>query len=566
MIGSLLNRAVRKVFDGKQSSKVANSSADLLVDSVMADPAIDKLAKCGLIDLEYYNLQLETSVPDLLEAARHYLVLGAAEGVNPNGAFDTRWYRETYLHDYPSTNPVLDYLEHSESGERDPSPGFSNAFYRSFHHDVSKAGADPLRHFVEYGQFEGRITSPFADQEVLPSRFRSIKREMLPQDGVTQFRGTFSVEPIRPSAVVILGSSYKQARDEHADPLIRNSPTAQLYPAAPYIAHFRNVVLVGGTRLVLTDEATALSDEICAFRFVPDSCIRPHSFYMTKSGELLLTLSRQYPSNIDRGIHVMHEYAENYFHFIVEVLPKIVLADELKLDPSLPILIQKKLARNLRVLLDGMNVNNREIIELNDRQIYQIGELYFASDTSSVQDVYDRKRLPEDTVLHLSLIRRVVSQILDRYVSPLDDERRPTRKIYVRRGQRYRGLRNETAVEDFLVGQGFELVITDDLSVRSQINIFRNAEQVICPTGAAVTNILWCRPGTEVNIFMSEHIATPTEIWTQLGSVSGCKVTVTKCERAFSTDGKYAMHDDYLVDLATVKQIVEDFNDRSRRN
>jgi len=279
-----------------------------------------------------------------------------------------------------------------------------------------------------------------------------------------------------------------------------------------------------------------------------------------------LSLSRQFPSQIDRGIHAMHEYAGNYFHFIVEVLPRVLLADELGLDPSIPILIQKNLARNLRVLLDGMNVNKREIIELNDRQIYPIQELYFASDASSIQDVYVRARLAEETVLHYGILRRTVDRVLEQHGHLEHSVNRPPRKIYVRRGQRYRGLRNETAVEDFLIEQGFELVVTDDLSIRSQINIFRDAELIICPTGAAMTNILWCRPGTEVHVFMSEHVATPTEIWTQLGAVSQVSVAVTKCERAFSTDGKYGMHDDYIVDLDAVTKIVEGFKGRSGRN
>ncbi|MBO9136823.1 glycosyltransferase family 61 protein [Rhizobium sp. B230/85] len=560
MISSLLKRAARKALNYRE---VSGSSIRTLSEPGGVEPNINMLVQSGLIDLKYYNLQLDASMSNVLEAARHYVLQGAMDDINPNAAFDTRWYRETYLLDDPSTNPLLDYLKHIEKEQRDPSPGFSNAFYRTFHRDVSKAGIDPLRHFVEYGQFENRITSPFADQEALPSRFRSIGAEMLPQDGVTQFRGTFAVQPLKKFAAAILSSSYHQARDEHEDAGIRESSTAEYYPAAPYVARFESVILIGGSRLVLKDETTALSDEISAFQFVSNSCVRPHTFHLTKAGKLLLTLSRQYPSQIDRGIHVMHEYAENYFHFIVEVLPRLLLADELGLDPSIPLLIQKNLARNLRVLLDGMNINKRPIIELNDRQIYPIHDLYFASDASSIQDVYERKRLPEDTILHLGLIRRVVDQILERYAQPMHDERQPNRKIYVRRGQRYRGLRNETEVEDFLVEQGFELVSTDDVSIRSQINIFRDAKQIICPTGAAVTNILWCRPGTEVNIFMSDHVSTPDEIWTQLGTVSGCNVKITKCERAFSTDGRYAMHDDYLVDLNTVRTIVGEFEYRS---
>lgn len=529
---------------------------------LMAAPAVKKIVKSKLVDLKYYNLQLETDLPNVFQAARHYLNIGAAAGINPNSAFDTRWYRETYLTSDSNLNPLLDFIDNGERLQRDPSRGFNCAFYRSFYPEIARSDLNPLRHFIQDGQFENRITSPFTESESLPSRFRNISSEILPQDGVVQFQGTFTVEPVQAHAAEILRSTYGPACCEHIDPKIRESSVARMYPAAPFIARFANLAIVGGSRLILTDAETALSDEIHAFLPVPDSSIRPHTFQLERSGKLRVLLSRQYPSRIDRGIHVMHEYAENYFHFVVEVLPKVLLADEIGLDPSLPLLVQKKLAKNLRVLLDTMNLNKRPIIELNDRQIYHVRELHFVSDASSIQDVYDRARLPEETVLHYGLVRRTVDRILEQHSNPTFEDNRPKRRIYVRRGQRYRGLRNETEVEDLLVEQGFELVSTDDLSIRSQINIFRNAELILCPTGAAVTNILWCRPGTEVNVFMSDHIATPTELWMQLGTVSGCNVTVTKCARAFSNDGKYAMHDDYFVDLDAVQKIIDRFTSR----
>jgi capsular polysaccharide biosynthesis protein len=41
-----------------------------------------------------------------------------------------------------------------------------------------------------------------------------------------------------------------------------------------------------------------------------------------------------------------------------------------------------------------------------------------------------------------------------------------------------------------------------------QIKLFAQASMVVAPTGAALTNMLFCRPGTKVVIFMSNHETT----------------------------------------------------------
>ena len=39
---------------------------------------------------------------------------------------------------------------------------------------------------------------------------------------------------------------------------------------------------------------------------------------------------------IATGINLMHEYSNNYFHFVAETLPRLVLADEAGLPDDLP--------------------------------------------------------------------------------------------------------------------------------------------------------------------------------------------------------------------------------------
>jgi hypothetical protein len=73
-------------------------------------------------------------------------------------------------------------------------------------------------------------------------------------------------------------------------------------------------------------------------------------------------------------------------------------------------------------------------------------------------------------------------------------------RIYVSREGARRGRRveNETEVVRALEGRGFVAVRLEGMSVRSQAELFANAQCVISPHGGALTNLVFCRAGTTV--------------------------------------------------------------------
>jgi capsular polysaccharide biosynthesis protein len=73
------------------------------------------------------------------------------------------------------------------------------------------------------------------------------------------------------------------------------------------------------------------------------------------------------------------------------------------------------------------------------------------------------------------------------------------RKIYVsRRDSQLRPLLNERALEDRLAEQGFVIVTPSTLDPKAQIETFRSADIIVAPHGAALSNTVFCRPGTKI--------------------------------------------------------------------
>ncbi len=82
------------------------------------------------------------------------------------------------------------------------------------------------------------------------------------------------------------------------------------------------------------------------------------------------------------------------------------------------------------------------------------------------------------------------------------------RRIYITRaGNKRRRVINESDVENTLKARGFHTISCDNLSFQEQISIFSGAEAVIAPHGAALSNLVFCKPGTRVfELFSPQYV------------------------------------------------------------
>jgi len=75
----------------------------------------------------------------------------------------------------------------------------------------------------------------------------------------------------------------------------------------------------------------------------------------------------------------------------------------------------------------------------------------------------------------------------------------PRKKIYLsRRDASRRRLNNEDTVIELLKAHHFEVHECSSLTIDEQQNLFAEAGTIIAPHGAALTNIIWCSPGTRL--------------------------------------------------------------------
>lgn len=90
----------------------------------------------------------------------------------------------------------------------------------------------------------------------------------------------------------------------------------------------------------------------------------------------------------------------------------------------------------------------------------------------------------------------------DALAAEAESERHFGRRIYASRldARNMRGVVNEEEVCDLMRRHGFDIVTPGELDIEEQITAFRDAEVIVGPHGAGLTNLVYCRTGSRTRV------------------------------------------------------------------
>lgn len=116
---------------------------------------------------------------------------------------------------------------------------------------------------------------------------------------------------------------------------------------------------------------------------------------------------------------------------------------------------------------------------------------------------------------------------LNRAFGPSEAPAERGRRLFISRGTTgKRGIVNEEAVLDALAPYGFERVLCENHTVEEQAQMFAEADVVVGPHGAGLTNIAFCQPDTIVLELFNAHMAAC--FWT-ISELTGLRHAIQFC-------------------------------------
>ena len=199
---------------------------------------------------------------------------------------------------------------------------------------------------------------------------------------------------------------------------------------------------------------------------------------------------------VERAIMLLDQSSYNYYHLTIEILSRLTYIDSIGEYRDYPLLIDKCVweIEQFKELVRKVNIYNHEIILIENIEMCKVKELVVISPCAWMPTNvkkgygYDKKDYMVSVVAMSNLRRRLVK-----------NETNATRKIFVARMNTENArLINEEEIRDIFQTFGFEVIYPEHMTLEEQIKVFAEAAYVAGATGAAFTNILYCKEGTQI--------------------------------------------------------------------
>lgn len=171
-------------------------------------------------------------------------------------------------------------------------------------------------------------------------------------------------------------------------------------------------------------------------------------------------------------------WSQGFCHWIIDTLPRCALLNEF--PPDTRVLVPARLHAYQHETLRWLGLEER-IRPTSEQHI--VVENYFFTAPTGMSGAF--------APYAVDYLRRT-------FLNRRDLAFHTPKKIYIRRVNAGRGIVNDAEVTALFERLGWGIYDTERLTMAQQIQLFAEAEAVCALHGAALTNLVWCRPGTRV--------------------------------------------------------------------
>jgi hypothetical protein len=218
------------------------------------------------------------------------------------------------------------------------------------------------------------------------------------------------------------------------------------------------------------------------------------------------------------AIAVTPEAGGNYYHWLLDLLPRVLLLKHATQNFSNydTLLLNGSRANYERETLTALGVPPEKIRFVDSSDRFQIASAVFPS-------------------LDINVVAPWKIRGLRQLASPVQSNQH-RRRLYLSRARAaVRRIANEKEILEALRQHDFEIFEAETLSFRGQADLFANASVIVAPHGAALTNIVLCQPGTHV-VEISTRAGYRDWYW-QLATVAGLSYEVLEAQPTGSSSG-----------------------------
>jgi len=346
----------------------------------------------------------------------------------------------------------------------------------------------------------------------------------------------------------------------HAAEKIQPLPFQELQAALPdvYLATLKNVTVIEGSDIVIADNATALYDEMA---YDPEGKYEPRmnaaqiieKRYVNPVRVDLVCKKNARRSIAKYAIHFCKDYSPNYFHWLIEALPRMSIIEKFPELDAVPLLIDDNLQPQQMELLHLINNKKRELIKLKQNEAYVIENLFYPSGLSHMHNnYYYPVSYNKDLVTSPDAIDYLRKKLI-----PPDQEVISNRNIYISRKNlgHSKRLINDEEISIYLAGKGFEIIYPEKMTIAEQIKVFSEANVIIGASGSAFANLVFAPKNCRVFVLSANNKQVNLNLFAMIAHSlqMECTYVLGHDESANSCT---QTHNDFRVDIEIIESIL----------
>lgn len=204
--------------------------------------------------------------------------------------------------------------------------------------------------------------------------------------------------------------------------------------------------------------------------------------------------------HVEEGLFLGGNGSWNWYHYMIEILPKLLLLEE---KPS-TILINDVVLQypTMMEALQLILAENCNIVYLKRDRSYLVKNLIYINDFNHLQfNRFDKQILAKGTYFNEGILQKF-SDTLIKSAEPLSDN---PNKIFLYRKNTHRVARNQEEIKRFLENDGFTSVCLEEFDLKQQVSLFYQAQFIVGISGAAWTNLIFCRNRPKAICFIPDN-------------------------------------------------------------
>jgi hypothetical protein len=353
----------------------------------------------------------------------------------------------------------------------------------------------------------------------------------------------------RATSVVPIAETVKVVDPTFLNRIAVVRPPIEATLPLPAYGTLSDVELIGGASLILQANHVVLYDYVDQDPLRPREPQCPNLIHVV--GDACAVHFPARGIEVDEAFSLLHDHSHNYHHWLLEVLPRYLLAREVGLGADVPLLVEQRLAPQKRELLGIVFAGSPPLIELEQGSAVRVRLLHWMSDLCRNSVHTETSPEPTDILFSptaIALLRAVAAP----YLSP--EGAAPSgsrgRVLVLRRNVTFRRLVNRAMLEDSMRDLGFWGFDAGSASWVDQVRVFSNASLIVAEAGAALANLVFCRPGATIVVLVNGHANSNYFYLAQLAGLVGARLFFFECLRLAGSH-TIGVQDDMIVPIGT---------------